>query len=61
MKFKNRKLYPHASNKTIFTMQIPKVICEDMGLTKDTEIEIDYVDGKFIVSKQEQTEDKQEV
>lgn len=56
MKFKDRKLYSHGQNNGIFLLSLPKVICDDMGLTKDTLICIDYVDNKVIISKQEEEE-----
>lgn len=53
MKFENRKLYSHGQNKGIFLLQIPKVISNDMGLTKDSILTIEYKDDKFIVTKDE--------
>lgn len=47
MKFKSRKLYAHGQNPNIFTLQIPKVVCEDMSLSKDTLVDI-YYEGNMI-------------
>lgn len=55
MKFESRKLYAHGQNASIFLLQIPKMICQDMGLTKESIVDIEYVDGKMIISKVEQT------
>ena len=49
-----RKIYENGGNKTVFQMQIPKIICEDMGLTKDSLIRVEYENGKMIVTKAEQ-------
>ena len=51
-----RKIYENGGNKTVFQMQIPKIICEDMGLTKDSLIRVEYENGKMIVTKAEDTE-----
>lgn len=56
MKFKGRKVYANGGNKNVFLMQIPKVICEDMQLSKDSIIDVEYIDGKIIITKQEHTE-----
>lgn len=47
MKFKNRKLYAHGQNPNVFILQIPKMICEDMSLSKDTPVDI-YYEGSTI-------------
>lgn len=54
MKFKNRKVYANGTNKSVFLMQIPKVVCEDMQLSKDSIIDVEYIDGKIIITKQEE-------
>lgn len=56
MKFKNRKLYPHGQNTSVYTIQLPKLVCEDMGLTKEDLIDIDYDDGIIVISKAEKEE-----
>lgn len=53
MKFESRKLYHHGQNKDIFLMQIPKMVCQDMGLTKDTLIDVYYDNGSIIIKKKE--------
>lgn len=53
MKFENRKLYSHGQNKGIFLLQIPKVISNDMGLTKDSSLLIEYKDDKMVIIKEE--------
>jgi len=50
MKFENRKLYPHGQNSGVFLLQIPKLICQDMQLTRDSIVDVDYSDNKIIVS-----------
>ena len=45
MKFKGRKVYQNGGNKNVFLMQIHRLICDDMGLTKDSIINIDYENG----------------
>lgn len=57
MKFESRKLYPHGQNAGVFLLQIPKLIASDMQLTKDTLVNVDYVDGKIIISKVETKEE----
>ena len=42
MKFEKRKLYAHGQNASIVMMSIPKLVCEDMQLTKDTLVDLDY-------------------
>lgn len=56
MKFKGRKVYQNGGNKNVFLMQIPRLICDDMGLTKDSIIDIDYDNGEMKVTKQEPVE-----
>ena len=51
MKFESRKLYPHGQNDKVFLIQIPKLICEDMGLTKDTPIDILYDNEQIVIRK----------
>lgn len=51
MKFESRKLYSHGQNDKVFLIQIPKLICEDMGLTKDTPIDIVYDNKKITIEK----------
>ena len=48
-----RNIYENGGNKSVFLMQIPKLICTDMGLTKDSMINIEYENGKMIVTKAE--------
>lgn len=54
MKFKGRKVYANGSTKSVYLMQIPKVVCEDMKLSRDTLIDVEYIDGKIIITKQEE-------
>lgn len=51
MKLENRKLYSHGQNPDIFLLQIPKIFSRELGLTKDTLIDIELIDDKLIVSK----------
>ena len=51
MKFESRKLYSHGQNDKVFLIQIPKLICEDMGLTKDTPIDILYDHEQIVIRK----------
>lgn len=53
MKFENRKLYAHAQNSGVFLLQIPKLIVQDMQLSKETEVNIEYSDGMMIITKKE--------
>jgi len=53
MKFRHRKLYRHSQNKSICLLQIPKIICEDLELTTNNIVDIDYEDKKIIISKAE--------
>lgn len=56
MKFESRKLYAHGQNSKIFLLQIPKHICTDMGLTKDTLVDMEYKEGQIIITKVEEPE-----
>lgn len=56
MKFESRKLYKHGQNKEVVLLQIPKLICQNMGLTSDTLVDLDYSDDKIIISKVESKE-----
>ena len=51
MKFESRKLYSHGQNDKVFLIQIPKLICEDMRLTKDTPIDILYDNEQIVIRK----------
>lgn len=53
MIFESRKLYSHGQNENIFLLQIPKLVAQDMQLSKDTLVSLDYRDGKIIIEKQE--------
>lgn len=53
MKFESRKLYSHGQSKEIFLLQIPKLVCQDLGLTKDTLMDVYYEDGNIIIKKKE--------
>ena len=55
MIFKNRKLYAHGQKTGLFIMQIPKLVCDTLNLTKDTLIELDFneADGTMTIKKQE--------
>lgn len=53
MKFEGRKLYKHSQSKDIYLVQLPKLVCQDMKLTKDDTLDLDYVDGKIILTKTE--------
>lgn len=55
MIFESRKLYAHGQNDKVFLVQIPKNVCVDMNLTKDTLVDINYIDNKIIISKVEET------
>lgn len=46
MKFESRKLYSHGQNEGVFLLSIPKLICQNMNLTKDTLITLDYNETK---------------
>ncbi|MCM1003359.1 MAG: hypothetical protein NC408_03345 [Candidatus Gastranaerophilales bacterium] len=60
MKFESRKLYAHGQNDKVFLLQIPKLICTDMGLTKDTLVDMEYNDGQIIITKiKDQFQDEQ--
>lgn len=50
MIFKNRKLYPHGQNKNIYLIQIPKVICDDLELKRDSKVCLSY-DNKTMEMK----------
>lgn len=56
MKFESRKLYAHGQNDKVFLLQIPKLICEDMGLTKDTLVNMEYKNGQIVIRKVEDIE-----
>lgn len=58
MKFENRKLYPHGQNTGVFLLQIPKLVCQDMNLTRESIVDVDYSDGKIIVSLAKQEGEK---
>lgn len=54
MKFESRKLYKHGQNKEVVLLQIPKLVCQDMGLTSDTLVDLNYTDNTIIISKAQQ-------
>lgn len=56
MKFESRKLYAHGQNDKVFLLQIPKLICKDMGLTKDTLVNMEYKNGQIVIRKVEDIE-----
>lgn len=56
MNIGTRKVYTKGGNASILHMQIPKVICVDMGLNKDSLIRVDFEDNKMIVSKAEEND-----
>lgn len=51
MMFESRSLYAHGQNQGVYLIQIPKMICNDMQLTKDTKVNIEYNDNKIIIEK----------
>lgn len=51
MIFESRKLYPHGQNTDIFLVQIPKLVSKDIGLTKETRVDITYDNDKIIITK----------
>lgn len=51
MIFESRKLYKHGQNKEVFLLQIPKLVCQDMGLTENTLVNLDYDKDKIIITK----------
>jgi len=60
MKFESRKLYKHGQNKEVVLLQIPKLICQDMGLTSDTLVDLNYKDNTIIISKVKEDDQCQE-
>lgn len=59
MIFESRKLYKHGQNKEVVLLQIPKMICQDMGLTSDTLVDLNYKDNTIIISKVKEATDNE--
>ena len=53
MIFESRSLYKHPQVEDIYSVQIPKVVCQNMGLTKGVKVDIAYEDNKVVITKHE--------
>lgn len=60
MKFSKRKLYAHGQNKSICLLQIPKLICENLSLTSEDFVDIDFSDDKIVITKYSSEEEEAE-